>query len=214
MGRGKVTLERIENSTSRQVTFSKRKNGILKKAYELSVLCDAEIAVLIFSPTGKLYQYASGDVDRTIARYWGEVPLLNPNHQRSKTAERILKDKIEELERSAHSMEERLRHLAGEDISTLGIKELKRLERQLKAGVERIRAKERRITSEHLNSLKRRQRDLQEENTQLHKRMQELRDADMNSSILGFSPPHAFQQRMGDGELCNASRSIQDSVLR
>lgn len=61
MGRGKVTLSRIENSTSRKVTFSKRKNGILKKAYELSVLCDCEVAILIFSPAGKLYQYASGE---------------------------------------------------------------------------------------------------------------------------------------------------------
>lgn len=59
MGRGKVELKRIENKTNRQVTFSKRKNGILKKAFELSVLCDAEIALVIFSPSGKAYHYAS-----------------------------------------------------------------------------------------------------------------------------------------------------------
>ncbi|XP_044502503.1 MADS-box protein SOC1-like [Mangifera indica] len=197
MGRGKVTLSRIENSTSRKVTFSKRKNGILKKAYELSVLCDCEVAILIFSPAGKLYQYASGDVDRTIARYRGEVSLLNPNKQRPKTVERFLKDGIEELE-SAHNMEERLRHLAGEDISTWGIEELKKLECQLKAGVERIRSKKSCITSEHLNFLKR--------------MLQELPDADMNSRIWGLNAPHAFQPRMSDIELCNASWSVQDSV--
>ncbi|XP_044494472.1 agamous-like MADS-box protein MADS1 [Mangifera indica] len=196
MGRGKVTLERIENTTNRQVTFSKRKNGILKKAYELSVLCDVEIAVLIFSPTGKLYQYASGDVDQTIARYWSEVALLNPNKQSSKSVERILKGQMEELERSAQSLEERLRHLAGEDIFTLGLKELKKLERQLKSGVERIRSKKRRVVSEQLNHLKSRQRDLQEENTQLQKRLQELRDAEMNWSIMGFHALPAFHQRL------------------
>ncbi|MFQ6634575.1 hypothetical protein Gotur_011123, partial [Gossypium turneri] len=46
-------MRRIENDTSRQVTFSKRRNGLLKKAFELSVLCDAEVALIIFSPRGK-----------------------------------------------------------------------------------------------------------------------------------------------------------------
>ncbi|KAF3795478.1 MADS-box transcription factor 56 [Nymphaea thermarum] len=59
MGRGKVELKRIENVTSRQVTFSKRRNGLLKKAFELSLLCDVEVALIIFSPSGRLYQYAS-----------------------------------------------------------------------------------------------------------------------------------------------------------
>ena len=59
MGRGKVELKRIENPTSRQVTFSKRRNGLLKKAFELSVLCDAEVAVIVFSHSGKAYEFAS-----------------------------------------------------------------------------------------------------------------------------------------------------------
>lgn len=61
MGRGKVELKRIENSTNRQVTFSKRRNGLLKKAFELSVLCDAEVALIIFSPSGKAYQFSSNE---------------------------------------------------------------------------------------------------------------------------------------------------------
>lgn len=52
-------MRRIENATSRQVTFSKRRNGLFKKAFELSVLCDAEVALIIFSPRGKLYEFAS-----------------------------------------------------------------------------------------------------------------------------------------------------------
>lgn len=62
MGRGKVELKRIENPTSRQVTFSKRRNGLLKKAFELSILCDAEVALVIFSPSGKGYQFASHEL--------------------------------------------------------------------------------------------------------------------------------------------------------
>ncbi|KAF3522061.1 hypothetical protein F2Q69_00049462 [Brassica cretica] len=57
--RGKIEIKRIENTTSRQVTFCKRRNGLLKKAYELSVLCDAEVALVIFSTRGRLYEYAN-----------------------------------------------------------------------------------------------------------------------------------------------------------
>lgn len=59
MVRGKVQMKRIENLSSRQVTFSKRRNGLLKKANELSVLCDAEVALIIFSQKGRLYDFAS-----------------------------------------------------------------------------------------------------------------------------------------------------------
>uniref|UniRef100_A0A7N2N6M7 MADS-box domain-containing protein n=1 Tax=Quercus lobata TaxID=97700 RepID=A0A7N2N6M7_QUELO len=59
MGRGKIVIRRIDNSTSRQVTFSKRRNGLLKKAKELAILCDAEVGVMIFSSTGKLYEFSS-----------------------------------------------------------------------------------------------------------------------------------------------------------
>jgi hypothetical protein len=61
MVRGKIEMKRIENATSRQVTFSKRRNGLLKKAYELSVLCDAEVAVIIFSQKGRLYEFSSAE---------------------------------------------------------------------------------------------------------------------------------------------------------
>lgn len=57
--RGKIQIRRIENTSNRQVTFSKRRNGLLKKAHQLSVLCDAEIALIIFSGTGKLYEFSS-----------------------------------------------------------------------------------------------------------------------------------------------------------
>ncbi|RZC64276.1 hypothetical protein C5167_007962 [Papaver somniferum] len=62
MGRGKIVIRRIDNSTSRQVTFSKRRNGLLKKAKELSILCEAEVGLTIFSSTGKLYEFSSTNV--------------------------------------------------------------------------------------------------------------------------------------------------------
>ncbi|KAM7507787.1 hypothetical protein LguiA_018240 [Lonicera macranthoides] len=59
MGRGKIEVKRIENNTSRQVTFSKRRAGLLKKTHELSVLCDAQIGLIIFSTKGKLFEYTT-----------------------------------------------------------------------------------------------------------------------------------------------------------
>ena len=58
-GRGKIEIKRIENTTNRQVTFCKRRTGLLKKAYELSVLCDAEVALIVFSSRGRLYEYSN-----------------------------------------------------------------------------------------------------------------------------------------------------------
>jgi hypothetical protein len=61
MVRGKIQMKKIENATSRQVTFSKRRNGLLKKAFELSVLCEAEVAVIIFSQKGRLHEFSSSE---------------------------------------------------------------------------------------------------------------------------------------------------------
>jgi MADS-box transcription factor, plant len=59
MGRGKIEIKRIENAANRQVTFSKRRAGIVKKAREIGVLCDADVGVVIFSSAGKLYDYCT-----------------------------------------------------------------------------------------------------------------------------------------------------------
>ncbi|KAM9518278.1 myocyte-specific enhancer factor 2C-like isoform 2-T5 [Salvelinus alpinus] len=69
MGRKKIQIARIMDERNRQVTFTKRKFGLMKKAYELSVLCDCEIALIIFNSTNKLLQYASTDMDKVLLKY-------------------------------------------------------------------------------------------------------------------------------------------------
>jgi len=69
MGRKKIQISRITDERNRQVTFNKRKFGVMKKAYELSILCDCEIALIIFSSSNKLYQYASTDMDKVLLKY-------------------------------------------------------------------------------------------------------------------------------------------------
>ncbi|XP_028771697.1 MADS-box protein AGL24-like [Neltuma alba] len=59
MTRKKIEIKKIDNISARQVTFSKRRRGLFKKTRELATLCDAEIGLIVFSSTGKLYDYAS-----------------------------------------------------------------------------------------------------------------------------------------------------------
>ncbi|RVW98892.1 MADS-box protein AGL24 [Vitis vinifera] len=59
MSRQKIQIKKIDNTAARQVTFSKRRRGLFKKAQELSTLCDAEIAHIVFSAAGKFFEYSS-----------------------------------------------------------------------------------------------------------------------------------------------------------
>ena len=78
MGRVKLQIKRIENTTNRQVTFSKRRNGLIKKAYELSVLCDIDIALIMFSPSNRLSHFSGrSGVEDVILRY-----MNLPEHDR------------------------------------------------------------------------------------------------------------------------------------
>ncbi|XP_030943276.1 MADS-box protein SVP-like isoform X5 [Quercus lobata] len=69
MTRRKIQIKKIDNTTARQVTFSKRRRGLFKKAFELSTLCDAEIGLMVFSATGKLFEFASSSMQQVIERH-------------------------------------------------------------------------------------------------------------------------------------------------
>ena len=53
MGRRKLKIQRLESMKARQAKYSKRKTGLVKKAKELAILCDVDVALLLFSPTEK-----------------------------------------------------------------------------------------------------------------------------------------------------------------
>ncbi|KAJ6982672.1 agamous-like MADS-box protein AGL30 isoform X4 [Populus alba x Populus x berolinensis] len=71
MGRVKLKIKKLENTNGRQATFAKRKHGIMKKANELSILCDIDIILLMFSPTGKpsLCKGASSSIEEVITKF-------------------------------------------------------------------------------------------------------------------------------------------------
>ncbi|KAE8728308.1 MADS-box protein AGL24 [Hibiscus syriacus] len=69
MASEKIKNKKIDNLKAREVNFSKRRQGLIKKAQELSVLCGAEVALIIFSPTGKLFEFASSSMKNILGRY-------------------------------------------------------------------------------------------------------------------------------------------------
>ncbi|XP_071731777.1 protein VERNALIZATION 1-like [Rutidosis leptorrhynchoides] len=196
MGRGKVELKRIENPTNRQVTFSKRRDGLFKKSIELSILCDAEVALLVFSPSGKVYNFSSHDMDRTIRKYRNEKGLSDG----ARTIE-VWKNEMDEMKKTIDTLETQHKHLAGEDISALGMNELKQLERQLRIGVDRVRSKKWRLLSENISVLKRNHKTLQEENSVLQKKIklhELLNEANENSRL--DSSDNVTQRFIPDGQ--------------
>eukprot|EP00800_Vazella_pourtalesii_P020996 TRINITY_DN762_c0_g2_i5.p1 TRINITY_DN762_c0_g2~~TRINITY_DN762_c0_g2_i5.p1 ORF type:complete len:588 (+),score=141.60 TRINITY_DN762_c0_g2_i5:205-1968(+) len=69
MGRKKIAIERIPDNRNRQITFMKRKLGLFRKAYQLSVLCDCQISVIIMPKNNKLFQYSSSDMNSILQKY-------------------------------------------------------------------------------------------------------------------------------------------------
>jgi hypothetical protein len=57
MGKVKLQMKKLEEENNWRSTFAKRGNGVLKKACELSILCDTDVAIIAFSPTGELLDY-------------------------------------------------------------------------------------------------------------------------------------------------------------
>ncbi|CAO2828972.1 unnamed protein product [Amaranthus hypochondriacus] len=143
MGRGRVELKRIENKINRQVTFAKRRNGLLKKAYELSVLCDAEVALIIFSNRGKLYEFCSSpSMLKTLEKYQTSN-YGAPDHNTVSSREALeISSQQEYLKLKARfeTLQRQNRNLQGEDLGSLSSKDLEALERQLDMTLKQIRA--------------------------------------------------------------------------
>ncbi|XVF73332.1 hypothetical protein PTKIN_Ptkin12aG0192900 [Pterospermum kingtungense] len=165
MVRGKTQMRRIENATSRQVTFCKRRNGLLKKAFELSVLCDAEVALIIFSPKGKLYEFASSSLQQIIERYRRHTKdnVAKPTEQNMQH----LKTEVSNMVKKIELLEASRRKLLGEGLGSCTLQELQQIEQQLQRSVSSIRARKTQLFKEQIEQLKEKERVLAAENARL-----------------------------------------------
>ncbi|THU53837.1 hypothetical protein C4D60_Mb10t18620 [Musa balbisiana] len=153
MGRGKIEIKRIENTTNRQVTFCKRRNGLLKKAYELSVLCDAEIALIVFSSRGRLYEYSNNKFVLSMQQYYQQESAK-------------LRHQIQILQNGN-------RNLMGDSLSSLSVKELKQLENRLERSITRIRSKKHELLFAEIEYMQKREAELQSDNSYLRAKIAE-----------------------------------------
>ncbi|XP_024018304.1 truncated transcription factor CAULIFLOWER A isoform X2 [Morus notabilis] len=176
MGRGRVQLKRIENKINRQVTFSKRRNGLLKKAHEISVLCDAEVAVIVFSHKGKLFEYSTDScMEKILERYerysYAERQLVTmdseSHFQGNWTVEYSrLTAKIELLQRNRS-------HFLGENLESLSQKDIQNLEQQLDTALKNIRARKNQLMNETISELQKKEKAMREQNNVLEKKIKE-----------------------------------------
>ncbi|XP_031379250.1 MADS-box protein SVP-like isoform X2 [Punica granatum] len=134
MTRKRIEIKKIENLSARQVTFTKRRRGLIKKAHQLSTLCDAEIALIIFSSTGKLFEFSSSSTEQVIERHINlhSEKSLNPSAQQQ------VDDIPCALRKDLSDRARELRHLRGEDLHELNLDQLNQLEKSLEAGLLRV----------------------------------------------------------------------------
>ncbi|XP_008677250.1 MADS-box transcription factor 26 isoform X2 [Zea mays] len=156
MARGKVQLRRVENPVHRQVTFCKRRAGLLKKARELSVLCDASVGIIVFSAHGKLYDLATtGTMEELIERYkaasageattdgCGRHNRMDPKHETT-----VLQQEINLLQKG-------LRYIYGNRANEhMNVDELNALERYLEIWMYNTRSAKMQIMAQEIQALK------------------------------------------------------------
>ncbi|KAH1125018.1 hypothetical protein AAZX31_06G091600 [Glycine max] len=137
MTRTRIKIKKIDNITARQVTFSKRRRGLFKKAEELSVLCDAEVGLIVFSSTGKLFDYSSSSMNDIVTKYsthsHGINKLDKPSLELQLEASNSAKLSKEIADRT-----QELSWLKGDDLQGLGLNELQQLEKTLEIGLDRV----------------------------------------------------------------------------
>jgi len=164
MGRRKVEIKRIENKSSLQVTFSKRRNGLIEKARQLSVLCDSSVAVLVVSASGKLYDSSSGDsmtkiIERYEVRHADELKTLELAEQ---TRNYLPHKELLELVQS---------NLEEPNVGNASVDSLISVEDQLETALSVTRARKTELMMECVKTLQEKEKLLIEENQVLASQM-------------------------------------------
>ncbi|KAH6777493.1 hypothetical protein C2S52_007046 [Perilla frutescens var. hirtella] len=163
MGRRKLEIKRIEDKSARQVTFSKRRNGLLKKAKELSVLCDLDIGVIIYSCRGKLYQYCSSNsLTEVLQRYHSRVETdSSPSTEVCETQAQYSKySRFVTCKELLQIVEREFEEPCADELS---VTDFVHLEKQFEAALVQTRATKTHLLLESISSLHEKEKMLEEE---------------------------------------------------
>ncbi|XP_020584681.1 MADS-box transcription factor 23-like isoform X3 [Phalaenopsis equestris] len=207
MGRGKIVMSRIDNTTTRQVTFSKRRNGLLKKARELAILCDAEVGLIVFSSTDRLYDFASTSMKSVIERY----SKVKEDHQlvmHSTSEIKVWQKEAASLRQQLHNLQENYRQLMG-DVNGLGLKELQTLESQMETSLRVIRQKKDQVLIDEAQALHRKVDDMEEENMRLYKKLKLSQQENMELHLKVAAIARFMGRSTSSGSLCPTSTDLE-----
>ncbi|KAI8526827.1 hypothetical protein RHMOL_Rhmol12G0027000 [Rhododendron molle] len=157
MGRKKVEMKRIEDKSTRQVTFSKRRGGLIKKARDLSVLCDVQVALIVFSSRGKPYEFSFGN---SLAK------ILYHYRRQTEPKEMVTTDGCE-----AEVIAVAFLDLEEPYVDQVSENDLIQLENQIDVALRQIRSRKTQLIVQSITALREKERLLKEENEALAKKI-------------------------------------------
>ncbi|XP_022752098.1 floral homeotic protein PMADS 1-like [Durio zibethinus] len=156
MARGKIQIKLIENSTNRQVTYSKRRNGLFKKANELTVLCDARVSIIMFSSTGKLHEFISPSTStkQIIDQYQRTlgIDIWNTHFEK-------MQEQLKHLKEVNRNLRKQIRQRMGDCLNDLSIKDLRGLEQEMESSAKLVRERKYRVFSNQIETFRKKMRN-------------------------------------------------------
>ncbi|XP_057509095.1 truncated transcription factor CAULIFLOWER A-like isoform X2 [Actinidia eriantha] len=161
MGRGRVQLKRIENKINRQVTFSKRRSGLLKKANEISVLCDAEVALIVFSHKGKLFEFSTDACMEKILERYERYSYAERDPAHDTQTPKNWSMECTRLGAKIELLQRNIRHSMGQDLESLSLKDLQHLEPQLDTALKRVRSRKSQLMYESISELQKKIKEME-----------------------------------------------------
>ncbi|XP_052879583.1 agamous-like MADS-box protein TM6 isoform X1 [Gossypium arboreum] len=172
MGRGKIEIKRIENATNRQVTYSKRRNGIFKKAQELTVLCDAKVSLIMFSSTGKFHEFISPNISTKAffdlyQKTTGTDLWISHYELYALFVCQKMQENYRRLKEINKKLRREIRQRMGGDVDDLNIKELQALEAKMDSSLVAIRDRKYHVIKTQTDTHKKKVRNLEERHANL-----------------------------------------------
>ncbi|RLN18571.1 hypothetical protein C2845_PM02G35220 [Panicum miliaceum] len=200
--RERIAIRRIDNLAARQVTFSKRRRGLFKKAEELSILCDAEVGLVVFSATGKLFHFASSSMNQIIDRYDSHSKTLQKSEAPSQLQSHVDDSTCARLREELVEASLKLRQLRGEELQRLSVQQLQELEKTLESGLGSVlKTKSQKILDE-IDGLERKRMQLIEENSRLKEQVTRMARMEMQ---LGADSEVVYEEGQSSESVTNAS---------
>ncbi|CAN6285420.1 unnamed protein product [Urochloa humidicola] len=200
--RERIAIRRIDNLAARQVTFSKRRRGLFKKAEELSILCDAEVGLVVFSATGKLFHFASSSMKQIIDRYDSHSKTLQKSEAPSQLQSHVDDSTCAKLRGELAEASLKLRQMRGEELQRLSVQQLQELEKTLESGLGSVLKTKSQKIHDEINGLERKRMQLIEENSRLKEQVTRMTRMEMQ---LGADSEFVYEEGQSSESVTNTS---------